>query len=572
MLSLGGGLAVVVIALGSHTFFDISESSTFCGTVCHKPMYPEYTTYQQSPHSNVQCSSCHVGPGTLNMIASKIRGIPQITETLSGNYPKPIPAPVNNLRPVMDTCLKCHAPQKFSGDFVKTVVTYKPDATNTQESYSLVLKVGGGSSNTTAGIHWHITSKVWYLPMDDQHYSIGWVGVETPGGGMDEYVNPKYVGTITPELIQKDKRQMDCIECHNRVTHVFSSPSDLIDKAIRDGSIDQNLPFIKAKGLQALDPQNPSLEIANAKVEAIDGYYRTTYPAIYTSAKDRIAKAISKLKEIAKLTTFPDNNVNWDTYPDFSGHNKPADSVLTGVDIKFDNWKNDPSQGCFRCHGTLVPATKNPTAVKMGLGATSTYAMLLASSVADNTTAIIAPSVGDNLTTTSRTITQTNGDNLTASAESPKLKDTIDIGCNVCHYSPANTSKSPVPKDVIHPTEKLSDCMVCHGKTGPKPIPADHPWSTNEACVACHKVAPGTLPATKPSQLSKKQIPHAIKGLEDCLLCHSTSSAKPIKADHPWATNDTSRRVICFRRIQSRSRRRTSLLVPLSAYPIPRWG
>ena len=534
LFSVGGGLAAVAIALGAHTFFDFSESSAFCGKTCHQPMYPEYTTYQASPHSNVECSKCHVGSGTLNMVISKIRGIPQIVQTLKGNYPKPIRAPLSGLRPVMETCEQCHSPQKFSGELVKRVVTYKPDATNTQQSYSLVLKVGGGGTDVTGGIHWHIVSKVWYLPMDDQHFNVGWVGVERPDGGKDEYVNPQYMGSITPEMIQKDKRQMDCVDCHNRVTHVFSPPGDLIDKAILDGSIDQSLPYIKAKGMAALDPQNASLEAAYAKVDAIESYYKTSYPSLYASSKSKIDKAIAKLKDIAKLSTFPDNGVNWNTYPDFSGHNKPTDKLLAGLDTTFDNWKKDPSQGCFRCHGTLVPATKNPAAVKMGLGATSTYAMLLASTPypTDNLTGM---TLGDNRTAGA---TGASGDNRTASRV-PKLKDTVDIGCNLCHYSPADKPTSPLPKDVVHPTEKLSDCMVCHGKTGPEPIPNDHPWSTNEACVACHKVAPGTLPATKPSELSKKQIPHAVKGLEDCLLCHGPTSVTPIGKDHPWAPNDT---------------------------------
>ena len=50
-----------------------------------------------------------------------------------------------------------------------------------------------------------------------------------------------------------------------------------------------------------------------------------------------IESAIEELKEIARLTTFPDMKVNWDTYIDNAGHMK--------------------SPGCFRCHGKLVAIT-----------------------------------------------------------------------------------------------------------------------------------------------------------------------------------------------------------------------
>ena len=39
------------------------DSVTFCGQTCHTVMQPEYTAYQNSPHSRVECVKCHIGPG-----------------------------------------------------------------------------------------------------------------------------------------------------------------------------------------------------------------------------------------------------------------------------------------------------------------------------------------------------------------------------------------------------------------------------------------------------------------------------------------------------------------------------
>lgn len=137
---------------------------------------------------------------------------------------------------------------------------------------------------------------------------------------------------------------MDCIDCHNRATHIFNSPSDLVDNALVEGRIDSGLPFIKKKITDALYPSNASLEAANAKLDTIAGFYQTSYPQLYASKKASIDAAIAEAKNIARLTTFPDMRVTWDTYPTNAGH--------------------ETAPGCFRCHGKLVatsPSARNQT-------------------------------------------------------------------------------------------------------------------------------------------------------------------------------------------------------------------
>ncbi len=47
---------------------------------------------------------------------------------------------------------------------------------------------------------------------------------------------------------------------------------------------------------------------------------------------------------------------------------------------------------------------------------------------------------------------------------------------------------------VPHTTEGRNDCISCHGLAGVKPYPKWHAErvSGNDACVNCHKFAPGT--------------------------------------------------------------------------------
>jgi hypothetical protein len=242
---------------------------------------------------------------------------------------------VKNLRPARETCEQCHRPERFAGDLVLTHTTYDPDKANTEHVDIRTLRVGGGEIETARDIHWHVAANVWYLPLDTERQDIAWVGVEDKNGNLTEYVNPK-AGEVSQQRIEKEKRLMDCVDCHNRATHIYHSPEDLIDTALTQGNMDKTLPYIKWLGVNALDPVNPSLKQAVAKVEIIKEFYRDSYPDVLAQKGVEIDRAIEELKNIARLTTFPDMHVTWTTYVNNAGH--------------------QDSPGCFRCHGKLAAA------------------------------------------------------------------------------------------------------------------------------------------------------------------------------------------------------------------------
>ncbi len=336
-LMFAGAIGIMLLVIGGYQLVEFTDTTAFCGRLCHEVMYPEYTTYQASPHSRVLCSECHVGSGADYLVRSKLSGIPQIIAVLFSVYERPIPIPVKNLRPARETCEQCHRPERFAGDLVRVHTTYATDEANTEKIDTRVLRVGGGEAEVARDIHWHIAARVWYLAMDEKRQEIGWVGVEDGNGELVEYVDPDAASEISPQRIEDEKRLMDCMDCHNRATHIFRSPEELIDMALAQGKIDSSLPFIKREGLDALDPPNPSLEQAITKVEVIKEFYRTSYPQIYKEKGQAIDEAINELKEIARLTTFPDMKVNWKTY--------------------FNNIAHQESPGCFRCHGKLEAVT-----------------------------------------------------------------------------------------------------------------------------------------------------------------------------------------------------------------------
>lgn len=330
VLFLSGSLGLVMLVIGGYGALNFMDSNDFCGRLCHEVMYPEYTTYAASPHGKVDCIECHVGSGASYFVKSKASGIPQIYATIFNTYEKPIPTPVKNLRPARETCEQCHLPQRFSGDFVRLHTTYAQDEDNTEHVDTRVFKVGGGEAGTARDIHWHVAANVWYVALDSNRQNIGWVGVEDADGNVEAYVDPGLIDEVSAKGLG-GKRLMDCVDCHNRATHIFYSPDELINMALVAGRIDKDLPYIKREGMQALDPVNPSLEEAVAKVKAIDEFYRTSYADIYSEKPDAIHSAIAELERIARLTTFPDMRVSWTTHEDNLSH-----------------------QGCFRCHGTLT--------------------------------------------------------------------------------------------------------------------------------------------------------------------------------------------------------------------------
>ncbi|MGA7336257.1 MAG: cytochrome C, partial [Candidatus Sulfotelmatobacter sp.] len=54
-------LNLLIIGTASYRGVEYMDSVSFCGTTCHTVMAPEYTTYQNSPHSRVECVACHIG-------------------------------------------------------------------------------------------------------------------------------------------------------------------------------------------------------------------------------------------------------------------------------------------------------------------------------------------------------------------------------------------------------------------------------------------------------------------------------------------------------------------------------
>ena len=142
---------VVLSAVGSYRAYEYTDSTQFCGQLCHSVMSPEFTAYQQSPHARVRCVDCHVGSGASWYVRSKLSGTRQVIKTVLHTYPRPIETPIVNLRPAPETCEQCHWPKKFWGAQLRVINTFGTDEKNTPRQLQMLIKTGGGDPHPGHG-------------------------------------------------------------------------------------------------------------------------------------------------------------------------------------------------------------------------------------------------------------------------------------------------------------------------------------------------------------------------------------------------------------------------------------
>jgi hypothetical protein len=281
----------------------------------------------------VDCAACHIGPGASWFVRSKLSGTAQVFYTLFDTYPRPIPAPVENLRPARETCEQCHWPQRFTGDKVMVHTAYAEDEQNSATTTVLLMKVGGRAWNGTVGIHGaHLTpnTSIEYIATDTQRQTIPQVTFTDSNGQKTVYNSTD--SKPTPEaLAHGQHRSMDCVDCHNRPTHTFQLPARALDDAMATGHIDPALPFVKKQALAALQQVYPDRATAQRRIcDTLDAFYRNSYPQIFARDHKKIDDAVAAVQQIYARNVFPEMKITWGTYLNNLGHMDSA--------------------GCFRCH------------------------------------------------------------------------------------------------------------------------------------------------------------------------------------------------------------------------------
>lgn len=339
MIFISGTIIFLLMtALGSYEAFHFSESNVFCGEVCHSVMHPEFIAYQNSAHARVKCVECHVGEGVDWYVKSKLSGLRQIYGVATGDYDKPIPTPISNLRPARETCEKCHWPEKFYSRTNRLEKHFLADEENTPWDIYLTLKVGGEhtSEGLSEGIHWHVDADniVQYLATDEQRQDIPYVRfINKKTGDTTVYIDSDS-DFVIEDIANYELREMECIDCHNRPSHQYLPPDRFINNELARGTISTEIPEIKAKLLEICENEFTSIDsLKKYSTKEILTFYEEEYPEIFEENKAGIVASIDAFIKVYSENIFPEMKVTWDKYPSNIGHM---------------NFK-----GCFRCHNGL---------------------------------------------------------------------------------------------------------------------------------------------------------------------------------------------------------------------------
>ncbi|NJC89053.1 MAG: cytochrome C [Desulfuromonas sp.] len=326
-----------VFSLFLYRAYHYMESTTFCGQFCHKVMNPEFTAYQNGPHSRVTCVECHIGSGADWFVKSKISGARQLLAVVANTYPRPIATPVHGLRPARDTCEKCHRPELFHGDKLVVKNRFLDDEKNSVIHDVLLMKIGsaGDRAQSSHGIHWHVApeNSITYQATDHSRMVIPEVRLKTKDGKEVVFRTPDAEQLLGAASGKAEDREMDCIDCHNRPSHVYLSVEDALDRKLLEGAIPSGLPFIKRQALAAVTAKYPSSEAAQTGIaETLTKWYQANQAELIKQKPQLLAQAISGAQTAYAQNVFPEMNIGWGTYVKQIGH---------GEDFNI---------GCFRCH------------------------------------------------------------------------------------------------------------------------------------------------------------------------------------------------------------------------------
>jgi nitrate/TMAO reductase-like tetraheme cytochrome c subunit len=318
---------LLVVAMASYRGASYMDSPQFCGQSCHV-MHPEYTAYKISAHSHVACVECHIGSGAQAYFSAKVNGTKQLLEVGFDRYPTPIPSPVESLRPARYICEGCHTPARFVGEKLLVKSSFADDEKNTETQTVVVLHLGGRDSlSHLTGIHGVHLGHIEYIATDPTRTTIPWVEKRNEDGSETVFTTLP-AGSGAP---QGERRLMDCIDCHNRAAHTFVTAEDALNRAMAEGAVSSDLPWVHKKSLELLKANYTSEAEASTKIPAgLEAFYRAEYPDVLAAKAALVKSAGEQLVTLYSQNVFPFMKVTWGTHPNHIGHMSYP--------------------GCFRCH------------------------------------------------------------------------------------------------------------------------------------------------------------------------------------------------------------------------------
>jgi hypothetical protein len=154
---------------------------------------------------------------------------------------------------------------------------------------------------------------------------------------------------------------MDCIDCHNRASHTFSTPEEAINRAMADGAISAELPFVHKEGLELLKATYASQDEARAKIPAgLEAFYKSSKPEVLTAKAALVQAAGTELATLYCQNVFPDMKVTWGTHPNNIGHMSYPGCFRCHDGDHVSKGGKTITQDCANCHNLLAVEEAKP--------------------------------------------------------------------------------------------------------------------------------------------------------------------------------------------------------------------
>jgi hypothetical protein len=199
-----------------------------------------------------------------------------------------------------------------------------------------------------------------YVATDQRRQVIPQVTYTDPNGKVTTF-NTTDSPPKPEDLARGEHRNMDCMDCHNRPTHIFQVPERALDLAMTQGSVSPKLPFIKKQALEVLKHEYPDRAMAMREISgSLEKFYQTNYPQTFAADSALLQTAIGTVQSIYERNIYPEMKITWGTYPnnlghtDFPGCFRCHDGNHTSADGR------TISNDCATCHDLLAVDEKDP--------------------------------------------------------------------------------------------------------------------------------------------------------------------------------------------------------------------
>ena len=191
-----------------------------------------------------------------------------------------------------------------------------------------VLHLGGRDSlSHLSGIHGVHLGHIEYIATDETRTTIPWVQRRGEDGSETAFA----ASSLNGKIPQGEHRVMDCIDCHNRAAHTMQTAEDALNRAMAEGAVSPELPWIHKEGLELLKANYSTEAEASEKIPAqLEAFYRSQHPEVMATKANLVKSTGEGLVYIFTHNVFPEMKVTWGTHPNHIGHMSYP--------------------GCFRCH------------------------------------------------------------------------------------------------------------------------------------------------------------------------------------------------------------------------------